>query len=91
MFRNDDDGLIWPTIVPEARLRHDRPMIYTRRAALCFTCGRVRPLREACLASRREKPVKWVNMIGTCSSGGDNRPSQIVVAGRRCVRPYDEN
>ena len=66
-LRNDDDGPIWPTIVQEARLRHDRPVFHARRAALCFTCGRVRPRREACLASRREKPVKWVNMIGTCS------------------------
>jgi hypothetical protein len=57
-MRNDDDGLMWSTegwfFTPAGR----------RYASLVV--GH-RPLREACLASRREKPVKWVTMIGPCS------------------------
>jgi len=43
-------------------LSYRRPIFQAHWTTLCFACGQVRPRRKACLASRREKQVKWFNM-----------------------------
>jgi hypothetical protein len=77
-LRNDDDGLIWPTIVPEARLGPCRRRVLDRAGGASWT------VPEARLGPCRRRVF---NMTGRFFTPAGRRYASLVVGSDHGVKP----